>query len=109
MNDKNNQFMQINKPHSRAGVISSVIGVLNFLMVPLYYFALTFDSQAHLFVGNCLSPIVWLTGITLAIVGLTNKNHRKLFPIIGLILNITGTVPVYVSVASALYYGFFWN
>ncbi len=36
----------------------------------------------------CLSPFAWLVGVGLGIGGLFQKNRKKLFPILGLIISV---------------------
>jgi hypothetical protein len=81
------------KKRSLLGVISLCIGVFGFAMLLTYmllYFVPVPSSVVHNFemVILCLPPFLIITGLVLSIVGLLRRKDKKLFPILGLIINV---------------------
>lgn len=90
-------FQTVQKRHSRLGIVSTVIGLL--LPVLLVFFiivAISLDIKKNT-LGNDIVvagllitltfPVVHLIALILGIIGLCFKNTKKLFPVIGTILN----------------------
>src|SRR2546421_11690104 len=87
-------------PHARLGVASFVIGVSTFSVAVLWYAVITilptkagFEFSNHLFIYYILflffvAPVAHLVGEILGIISLFIKNRRKLFPILGLLVNL---------------------
>jgi hypothetical protein len=81
------------RKQSSLGIISLCIGVFGF--------ALLFTYMVSSFVGLpasavqsfekvilCLPPFLVITGLVLSIVGLLRRKDKKLFPILGLVINV---------------------
>lgn len=94
------------RKHSRIGIASSVIGIVAALIFCLAFilafgygfsmvaqnpsFQVDQSSPTVLSLGlvMCISPLLSLIGVGLGIGGVVQKNDKKIFGIIGLVLNL---------------------
>jgi hypothetical protein len=95
-----NQPITHSKPHSKLGVASFAIGVGTFSVAVLWYILITIISSSvgsqvrgNLFIFYMLflifvAPVAHLVGAILGIVSLFTKNCRKVFPVLGLLVNL---------------------
>ncbi len=98
----------INKRQSRFGIASVIFSIVEFtIMINLIYsftnlttgFAsFLFDYDLYEIVALILMPLFILIGLILAVFGLARKGTRKVFSIIGLILNILACLPLVVII-----------
>jgi hypothetical protein len=103
------------KPHSKLGVASFAIGVGTFSVAVLWYALIAIVSpnagpelRANFFIYYILflffvAPVAHLVGEILGIISLFIKNCRKLFPILGLLVNLPFLV-FWVLAYSLLYH-----
>ena len=106
------------KPHSKLGIASCVIGLTTFLifllamvfwLIPFWCHGCSQELKDQLILGSLtvllLVPIPALVGLILGAVSLFFPNRRKLFPIIGVVLNliigVIGLFPILLGVALA--------
>src|SRR5215203_1453411 len=109
---------EFTKPHSKLGIASCVIGLTTFL---IFLLAMVFwlndvwcpgcfgERERQFLLGSLdvmlLTPIPALVGLILGAVSLFFPNRKKLFPIIGVVLNliigVIGTFPILLGVALA--------
>jgi hypothetical protein len=92
--------MEINKPHSKLGIASCVIGIamfLLFLMTTLLYYlqmkvGFNADSNSiavfQMFIEIRLPMSGHIIGLILGVVSLFLPNRKKLFPILGVAANL---------------------
>jgi hypothetical protein len=77
------------RQHSVTGIASFIIGVFN-LVVFGFSSYLSFRGTPFRLIHFleitvlCAVPFLWIAGLVLAVIGLSRKNDRKLFPILGL-------------------------
>jgi ABC-type transport system involved in cytochrome c biogenesis permease subunit len=86
--------------HSPTGIASSIIGVIGLVFFGLSIFISAPASlvQSLELARLCIVPILWITGLVLAVIGLSRKKDRKLFPILGLIASILYLCPLAVTI-----------
>ena len=109
---------EFTKPHSKLGIASCVIGLTTFL---IFLLAMVFwlngiwcpgcfgELGSDFVLGSLavwlLLPIPALVGLILGAVSLFFPNRKKLFPIIGVVLNliigVIGTFPILLGIALA--------
>lgn len=109
---------EFTKPHSKLGIASCVIGLATFL---IFLLALVFwlngfwcpgcfgELESQFILGSLavmlLTPIPALVGLMLGAVSLFFPNRRRLFPIIGVVLNLVfgviGLFPILLGMALA--------
>ena len=109
---------EFTKPHSKLGIASCVIGLTAFL---IFLLAMVFwlngiwcpgcfgELGSDFVLGSLavwlLLPIPALVGLILGAVSLFFPNRKKLFPIIGVVLNliigVIGTFPILLGIALA--------
>lgn len=109
---------EITKPHSKLGIASCVIGLTTFLIFLLamvfwlngFWCPGCFGELESQFILESLAvlllvPIPALVGSILGAVSLFFPNRMKLFPIIGVVLNliigVIGMFPIFLGVALA--------
>lgn len=105
--------------HSRLGIVSTIIGAaLPVLLVIFVAIALIFGTSINStgnyigFAGlifSVFAPLLHFIGAGLGIGGLFTKNTKKVFPVVGTILNIMlgiSGVLLWVLVISSLSFGF---
>lgn len=90
-------FNGIEKNHSRLGVASFVIGVVLPILMTIFIISGFFldtkrnsvgsDVLSVIFVISLTFPILHLVGLILGIIGLFVKTKKRLFAVIGTILN----------------------
>jgi hypothetical protein len=109
------QTITHSKPHSRLGVASFAIGIGTFSVAVLWYALITIISSSagsqlranlfiyYLFFLFFVAPVAHLVGEILGIIALFMKNCRKLFPILGLLVNLPFLV-FWVLAYSLLYH-----
>lgn len=110
----------LNPPrHSRLGIASTVIGVvLPVLLVIFIGLLIVLGSRKNTFgnyvagaglIFSVIAPLLHLIGAAFGVGGLFTKNTKKLFPVVGTVLNIMlgiSGVLLWVLVISNLSYGF---
>ncbi len=91
-------------PHSKAGVASFIIGILNlgglvaFLLYTNYYLNRSFTPESIIdavfsSIGvGILFIIILITGFTFGIISLFQKNTKKLFGVLGLIVSAADVI-----------------
>ena len=91
-------------PHSKTGIASFLIGILNlagfitFLLYTNYYLNKTFTPDSIIdavfsSIGvGILYIIILITGFTLGIISLFQKNTKKLFGVLGLIVSVVDII-----------------
>lgn len=107
------------KPHSKLGIASCVIGLITFLIILLVmaFWMSSFpcpgcseELRGNLMLGSIavlfLVPIpVHIVGLILGTVSLFSPNRKKLFPILGVVLNlifgVVGAFPLLLGMALA--------
>ena len=93
--------------HSTTGIISTIIGFVDIAIFGISSFVgyrgTNFDLASSLeLVVLCVVPFFWLTGLVLAIIALIRKKDRKLFPILGLVINTIYLCPIVLMVFTFL-------
>lgn len=105
-------------PHSKLGIASCVIGLTTFLifllamvfwLIPFWCPGCSQELKDQIILGSLavllLVPIPALVGLILGAVSLFFPNRRKLFPIIGVVLNliigVIGTFPILLGMVLA--------
>ncbi len=90
------------KKHPLTGIVSASIS-LAFFILNVFIFVSWFISHSNLentwvnvLTFGCGILIALITGIVLAIVGLAQKNTKKVFSIIGIILNCLDLITIIV-------------
>jgi hypothetical protein len=116
--DRQNIMIEPTKPHSKLGIASCVIAVIAFLMFLLAMVLWTNDLWcpgclgeigSHLVIVGLgawlLMPFLGLVGVILGAVSLFFPTRRKVFPIIGIVLNLIiamiGMFPILLGIALA--------
>lgn len=105
--------------HSRLGIVSTVIGAALPVLLIIFVTLLIVLGSRKDTIGNyvagaglifsLIAPLLHLLGAGLGIGGLFTKNTKKLFPVVGTVLNIMlgiSGVLLWVLVISNLSYGF---
>jgi hypothetical protein len=94
MNNSNVQSYDVPVKHAPQGIISVILGgAILLILIVLFIFPEmgNYSISLHnlqLIIVWCLIPVIWLTGLMLAIVGYVKKGYRRTLPIIGIILHI---------------------
>ena len=88
------------RQHSPTGIASSIIGIIGLVVFGLSMFISAPASlvQSLELVRLCILPFLWITGLVFAVIGLSRKKDRKLFPILGLIASILYLCPLAVTI-----------
>lgn len=109
---------EFTKPHSKLGIASCVIGLTTFLifLLVMVFWLNGFwcpgcfgEIESQFIIGSLavmlLTPIPALVGLILGAVSLFFPNRRKLFPIIGVVLNliigVIGLFPILLGMVLA--------
>ncbi len=104
MIEQNNNSIS-EKPHSRLGVASVVIGVaVPLLLILIFAVAILLGTKKdsvgnYILIGGIIfsmsAPLLYLVGIIFGVIGWVSKKTKNLYPIIGTILNsILGIIGV---------------
>jgi hypothetical protein len=89
--------------HSLTGIASSIIGVFDLVVFGLFSLSGFRGTPFRLIhslelVVLCVVPFLWVAGLVLAIIGLSRKKDRKLFPILGLVASILYLLPLAITI-----------
>lgn len=104
--------------HSKLGIISCVIGIITFLifllamvfwLIPFWCSGCSKELKDPIILGSLtvmlLVPVPAIAGFILGTVSLFFPNRKKLFPILGIVLNLIfgafGTFPILLGMALA--------
>jgi hypothetical protein len=95
------------RQHSPTGIASSIIGVINLVVFGLSMFIRAPASLVQSFENArlCIVPFFWIAGLVLAVIGLFRKKDRKLFPILGLVINFIYLCPIALTILGLVYGG----
>lgn len=112
--------MQVNVRHSRLGIVSVIIGAALPVLLAAFFISIAIlQAQKIKSIGNIVAvggvlfsvaaPLLHLVGAGLGIWGSFTKNTKKVFPVVGTILNILlgiSGVLLWILVISNLKFGF---
>lgn len=109
---------EIALPHSKLGIASCIIALATFLifliamaiwLIPFWCPECSQESKDRLIIGSLfimlVSPVPALIGLILGAVSVFFSDRRKLFPILGIVLNLIfggiGTFPILLGLVLA--------
>jgi hypothetical protein len=86
--------------HSLTSIASSIFGVIGLVVFGSSLFISAPASLVHSLelARLCIVPVIWIIGLILAIIGLSRRKDRKLFPILGLVIGILYLCPLAITI-----------
>lgn len=97
-------YMFTNKKHSQRAIMSTILGVISTVSIGIVvYLTYLHDGEATVGYGvtGLLATLFSLTGLILGIVTVRDKTYYRLFPWLGVVLNLVALG----SVSLILYFG----
>lgn len=94
MNNSNANSDDVAVKHSPQGATSVILGGVGLIILMILFMFPEMGNDSiplhnlQLIIVWCLFPVIWLTGLILAIIGFAKKGYRRTLPIIGIILHI---------------------
>jgi Family of unknown function (DUF6142) len=96
MREQNN-YQITERRHSRLGIASVIIGIILPILLVLFIVATGFleldrnrmrnDIEGYLVVVSLSFPVLHLMALIFALIGIFSKKTKKVFPIIGIVIN----------------------
>lgn len=99
-------YIFTNKTHSNRAIMSTILGVISTMsLIAVIY--LTYvqkgDSPISYGLTGFLAMLMSLTGVTLGIITALEKDRYKLFPTLGIVLNLIALAGIAVIIYAGVY------
>lgn len=88
---KRSGYIFTNKHQSNRAIMATILGVITiFSLLAVVHLSFMQDGKAPVSYGltGLLSLIMSLTGLVLGMITVTKKDYYKLFPVLGVVLNL---------------------
>ena len=98
----NKGYIFTSKDHSKKGIMSVILGILSiatFITAVYLSYQNGGESSARYGTAGLLASVFWAVGMVLGIWSVMEKDRFKLFPVLGIILNM-----IAVSILSLILY-----
>lgn len=103
---KRQGYIFTNKTHSNRAIMSTILGVISTMSLgAVIYLTYVQKGDAPISYGltGLLAMVMAIVGLTLGIVTALEKNDYKLFPTLGIVLNLAALAGIAVVIYAGVY------